>query len=196
MKNTQLLCLLFVPFLATSDVYDAWVAQSSSSPRDLDRAAVGYDSDTDTMWFFGGAERTQLLSLDLATDDWTDYGLELQYEAISVSANYAQIGTTLYILMDTLSNPVVASYDLSGMPDNRDHTLVVALPTAFSNAVGLCLASTSDFLFLIGKNVANTAILRLSDSTWLPSPDLNSARNMMACVADEETDTLYVFGGL
>ena len=47
----------------------------------------------------------------------------------------------------------------------------------------------------VGSGDDSSAILRLSDGVWLPSPDLTLERQFMACVADEEYGVLYAIGG-
>eukprot|EP01084_Bolivina_argentea_P257247 433357_1 len=80
--------------------YNAFSLGSTTLPRTLSAAAVGYDVSNDSIWLLGGYQVTrQLVQYQVGTGVFVDYGDSVLQESVEVhSQGYAQFNQYLFIV--------------------------------------------------------------------------------------------------
>eukprot|EP01083_Nonionella_stella_P234639 825808_1 len=208
-----LMLTLFLPshIIASYD-YSTWIEPPSPTmPRNVSHAAVGYSSINNRIWILGSydycCEGQQLMSYDIDSDTFTDYGATALSHPIEGQAEvYTQIGDTVYMIAS--GNPAwkIATFNVNTAVFTDYYQNIILPQMAYLN--GGCLASTEGALFVLGggpnyrpgdsSTYDYVQVLNLTTRTWMVSPEidyLSKGRKNAACVVHPYNNALYVMGG-
>eukprot|EP01084_Bolivina_argentea_P058091 106070_1 len=166
--------------------------------------AVGYYNHS--IWLLGGSYTNYYLTeFDIDQQSFINHGTttgetNISWYIIGGGQYYTQINNTMYFIEYT--GWEIMTYTL----DTKQFTRRWQYP--FPTKVGgkACLASTSEYLFVVGGESANNVeltvnnlrILELSNKTWIASnlvPSMAQRRANLACIVHPTANRLYAIGG-
>eukprot|EP01084_Bolivina_argentea_P001627 3000_1 len=178
----------------------AWLSGTTLIPRPTTNMAIGYYNGF--IYLLGGARTysvKQLLQYDIINNEFIDNG---QYNLpVSIFGNgqfYTQINNYLYIINPDQGNTFVR-FDLQTKTfESHWNTINIHKPVRHLG----CLASTTQYLFVIGgHNYANGLlnafqVFNLLYNIWLTNTSsMYQGRVECSCIVHPETNRLYAIGG-
>eukprot|EP01084_Bolivina_argentea_P297116 511802_1 len=175
-----------------------WQSGTSVLPRADSFMAIGHWNGS--IFLLGGTnERNALVEYNIISDQMIDYGNNsLPTRIFGYNTFYTQQNELLFMI-DPFDN-VLNVMDLSSkMFISNWHSVNMTPPIESGFR---CLASTQEFIFMMGgynteyKIINDLQILSLSTYAWIPNaPSMFWKRYNHACVFHPESEKLYVMGG-
>eukprot|EP01083_Nonionella_stella_P058754 153838_1 len=179
-----------------------WEAGSQYLPQDDNNMVIGKWNDT--IYFLGGDNHPWHLFTFTPAGDFSDYGLRNFNHIIKGDAqSYAQLNHILYMigLDDTPEINTIYTYD---MKTNILKPGAYTIPTYIRSDA--CLASTTDYLFVIGGTVVDLSCglycaldlvqpFNLVSRNWSKPLHMNVPRRSLSCIAYPKTNTIYAVAG-